>query len=947
MSVEVLGNNKWRAIGLPTVDAQTLERVTSQIGIDWKQAGHVTATSASARWLRMHRLRAISIAELMDLIVWEGLPAKLQPGTASYPILDIAAEDFDGKHGELARFNAELRVWRSKLGGQRAGFALRIDNTLRTYLRNNAAEPEASRVLRTAIRELRGSLVFLIQSNFHPGHFRSEEPMLKVALDAWSHLESSVPEITNLRRDVWDYPSALSQPQNDYERALKTRTELALTRVFGENTDGWQLVHHGFYFYSPQQWALWQLLKGHPKVGQCFIVHDDGTNRAFESWRHYFIERLLMPQIEHMEAPSNPGRASALRDALEGRRVSEAVLTPKTKIIGFENAAEFVRHWRVQGATAKAKGVPRPELFAPMHKELDRVIDRMSPGQTATSVNLANLPVGQFLLALHDCIEFTPNGQPELVFTGERVLDMAASGYLDVAGGAVLPSEHLVALKRALPYFANIRLANEWLERARALERLVVGEVSALGPRVDGQSDIARISGSAANELRLAPWCDLSEPDVHAVVQTVKSAADLGNEVIRDGSGRPNNYLDWIRSRLERAMGKLSDEQQEEINTKLGGVGGGLGDDDLDLEGVKEVVQIILGREMEFGLSDSDDGDEGGEVTNLRYLDVFGLGGSTADVHIANLSETLFPSRAQPYGWPFAEKHLIPKTTARDVSVELLRTRSQTAQLGDLYLFWLVLAGMKPEYELTLSWVSKLGNELQNPSSLLTLITRPKVRDDNVKRLAGGLDFSAPLRDNPQVANAKFPPVRTFAAAAHQREIAKAAAKIDRAAASSGLACSRRFVIQWAMGPSASFGPEHMQSMLYGNLFGTMRARRRFAALGSAAQTHIQNLVRDLWRHLTPGQRKSSMEKRVVKLWGVEGRSADWQWVYGLSGSNSGLKPSDLAYQAARSVAVAIPTSALVGSDNEALLPPPGSNVTAEECKMCPVSARCSAKISN
>lgn len=940
MTMNAFAENKWRAIGLPTVDAQTLQRVTSQLGIEWERAGHVTATSASARWLREHRLRAISIAELLDLIVWEGLPPKLRPDTGAYPVLDIDAEDFDGEGGELSRFNAELRRWRSKLGGQRAGFALRVDNTLRTYLRINAANPEAGRVLRTAVLELRKSLMFLIQSNFHPSDFNAEEPLLKVATDAWSHLELNIPEITNLRRDVWDHPTALSQPKSDYELALKARTELALARVFGVHPNGWQLVHHGFYFYSPQQWALWQFLKSHPSVGQCFIVHDDGMNRAFETWRHYFLERLLMPKVEQIEMSSDPGRAIGVQDALEGRCVSKAVLTVKTKVIGFENSAEFVRHWRLQSAIAKEMNNPRPELFAPMHRELDRVIDRMSPGQSATTVNLANLPVGQFLLALHDCIEFTPAGQPELVLTGERLLDMAASGYLDIAGNAILPSKHLGALKRALPYFANLRLAAEWEQRAIALERLVVGEVSALGPRIDGQNDVARISSSAANELRLAPWCDLSTMDVRGVVLTIKSAVGLGKEVVRDGAGRPNNYLDWIRSRLQRAMGKLSEEQQRDIDAKLSGVRGGLGDEQLDLEGVKEVVQIILGREMEFALADSDDDDGTSEVTNLRHLDVFGLRRSETDVHVANLNEALFPSKAQPFGWPFSENKLKLRTGLRDVSVELLRTRSQTAQLGDLYLFWLVIAGMEPNNELTLSWISKLGNELQNPSSLLTLILRPRVRNDNVIRLVGGLDLSEPLRDSPRGASVELPRARKFSVSKYQSDVKRAAAKIDRAAASSSIACSRRFVIQWAMGQSASFGTEHLQSMLYGNMYGTMNARNRFSSLGPAARSHIQRLASDLWRHLTAGQRKSSFEKRVIKPGG-----ASWQWVYGLSGGKNGSKPNDLAYQAARDDSVAISVNALLGTDNDALLPPPGPNVDAEVCKMCPVSTRCSARV--
>ena len=940
MSNPTLASNKWRALGLASVEVETLEEVVQDhLGVNWTSSGHITATEASAVWLRKRRLRAISLVEFTDLIVWNGMPEKLRVDTNSYPHLDIHSPDFDK---ELARFNTELANWRRDIGGKRAGFGLRIDNVLRTYLRDHAADPEAGRLIRSAVRDFRSSLVFLIQSNFRPIEFRVDEPLVRVAVDAWAHVEASVPEITNLRRDVWEHPNALSAPSSEYEREVKRRTELALTRVFGEPEKRWQLFHHGFYFFSPQQWAVWQLLKDHPSVDQCFVVHDDGVNRALESWRHYFVERWVMPKVERLSVTSSPGRAQAMRDALEGRRVDPALLDHRTKVIGFENAAEFVRHWCLQRASAKKKGM-QPQIFAPKHKELSRFVDRMSPGQSATSVNLANLPVGQFLLALHDCIEFSADGGAELVFTSERILDMAASGYLDVAGGAVLPSKHLAALQRALPYFSNLRLAADWVERASHLERLVVAEVAALGARVTGASDVARMAGSAANELRLAPWCDLSDADARAIALTISYVDQLGREVIRDGAGRPNDYLNWVRSRLQRAMGKLPADLQSEIETKLGGVRSGLGDNILDLEGVKDVVQILLGREMDFGLDDGDGGaaSDSDVVANLRSLDVLALGKGQDDLHIANLSEAYFPSKAQPYGWPFAEHHVLHSNEQRRIKVEILRTRAQTAQLGDLYILWLALSGLAEERELTLSWISTIGNELQNPSSLLTLLTKPKVRNANVILLAGGVSLAAPLRDNPQGATIDMPKARSFSAPTSRPRTDKAVAKINRAAASSGIACSRRFVIQWAMGLSASFGSEHMQSMLYGNVYGAMNAKGRFrTSKGTADEPKIRQLVSDLWRHLTPGQRKSSFEKRVIVP-----RGAPWQWIYSLWGSKTRSGPLDLAYQAAKDNSVQIPVRALLGTIDEALLPPRGDDVTVEVCKMCPVSSRCSMRI--
>jgi len=163
-------------------------------------------------------------------------------------------------------------------------------------------------------------------------------------------------------------------------------------------------------------------------------------------------------------------------------------------------------------------------------------------------------------------------------------------------------------------------------------------------------------------------------------------------------------------------------------------------------------TQILLGGEMEFGVDDGDGNarSEDDAVLNLRSLDILALGKFPHDIHLANLSEAYFPSKTQPYGWPFAEKYVVPSDNQRDISVEILRTRSQTAQLGDLYILWLALTGLAPDRELTMSWISKIGNELQNPSSLITLLTQPKVRNDNVIRLAGGVGLSPALRNNPQ-----------------------------------------------------------------------------------------------------------------------------------------------------------------------------------------------------
>jgi hypothetical protein len=925
-------SNKWRAIALPLVDLDTLRAASHELGTDLRACGHVAATEPTAKLFRESGIPAISIVELIDLIVWDSMPNQRRVPISSFPHLNIKADKF---RDELKDYNSRLSSWRRNLAMKRAALTIQIENVLRTYLRTAAADPVAGRMLRLSVKDFRRSILFMIQSNLRPSDFDVQDSLLRVACDAWSHLESQVPEVTNMRRDLWDHQSALSQPQSNAERNLLERVESTLSQVFGSVDGQRQLMFHGFYFFTPAQWALWQMFRQHSNINQCFIVHDDGSNRAFESWRHYFIERWSMPRVEYPSSPfTGASAAESLRCSLEGRRIADADLK-HVEIVKFANTTEFVRHWSLQQAEALAAKEREPVLYAPQPADLNRVIDRIGLEQTSNSVNLANLPIGQFLLALHECVEFGTSGQPELILNGARLLDMAASGFLNITQ-AVKPSQHVAALRRALPFFDDVSLIADWATRAEALQRLVIGEVSALGPRVDGQSDVDRIVGAAANELRLAPWCDLTEVEVKSVVNSIRSAEVLLKEIVADGTRKADRYFEYARKSLERAMANLSEEERKQVLQKFDVVGQ-VGTQDLDAEGVKDVISFILGREVDFGSEDDDTRFEQSKVVNVRFVDALGLEKSPSDVHIANLGETMFPAKAQPYGWPFAEQSLKPQPK-RFVTEEILRTRGQIAQLGDLYLFWLALGGLQPGRSLTLSWISRVGNELQNPSSLLALITRLDGANRSVAALTGGARLTPPNRGVPANQPRKPRAPRPVSEPVARQNAAAALPLLDRAAASSAIVCSRRFVLQWALGPTASFSPTHMQSMLYGNVIGVMARRGRLQRSNDA----IRQLAADLWRQFTPGERHSSLVKRRVM---PSGPTARWQWIFTLGGSKTGTEPTDRAYQAASDVTVGIPVAALVGPEVGAIIPPRPLDVTAQICDMCPVAPRCSERV--
>ena len=933
--------NVWRALGLANVDKQNVENAVKAIGFGWESSIHVTATAELAKLFRNNGLISISVIELDDIIRWAGMPAARRIPVEDYPsfskYLEIEDQESSRKAWQLALTN-----WRQNAMQKAHRLGIDMDFEIRDHLRRHAADQEASRILLGMSTELRQAIVFLINAGFQPDDFKKSDPPLRVALSAWRTLEERLPECTNTRRDLWERYSDITSPSDAEGLDLQQRVKLTLHHLSGSDSEKVSIVYHGFYFYTPPQWALFRLFRQLPNVDQLFVVHDDGVSRAFETWRRYFVERWNMPRVQYSGSSSKNQRVQALSDALEGRKVDDAALLGRLRIVRCRNTTEFVREWTEEINRARAGGDPSPKLVAASAQEINRILARMA-GEVDSVVNLANLPIGQFLLALHECYDTATGKVPDRILSANSLINIVASGFLDREQDKLLPSYCVAAFKRALPYFSDLRLIHDWQQRALTLERLVVSEVALLGRRLDDQSDVDRIATAVANELRLTPWCDLTDEEAWVIRESIDRIAVLVDEIVSEGMGKPKNYLEWVRRSLERAMVNLTKEERAELEKRLHNAEG-TPEYDLDLEGITEIVSMILGRRVDFNLDGSpiadEDNDDPNRVMDIRFADVYGFESPKGNVHVANLADTVFPSTNSTYMWPFSENSL-RADQGEPMAVELLRTRKENGSLEGLYVFWSVLAGVAEDRTLTMSWVAESSDSLHNPSVLLSLLARVKDKRDGgpLESILGGLEIGPATGTN--VSNPIYAPVPVNLSVASNDELAIAESRVDRVAAGAAFMCQRRFAIQWALGKSASFQSPHTQSILFGNVQGALIRRGRFGDLEPRdRQNRIYALTRDIWRHLTIGQRKSSNARARVR---VQGWTAKWPWVYTLGGKKDGLTRKDSAYRAAFGD-IRIPARLLSGDNGEIALPDPDSEVTKATCDMCPVASRCSKR---
>ena len=927
---------RWSAIALSSVDEKSIQSALEKQKVDSILTCHISATSSHARAMRNAGTLSVAIANFIDLIVIPGLKDGSRVTTSDFPsgavFQNVASENLAviEKSYQLA-----LKSWQNKLLARRTSMSLEVSSELRRYLRKPAINNLTAKVLLDSKREFIKVIQNLISAGIFPGDVTADDKVGEVAAGAWANIEATVPSITAPRDDLWLDPESFATQSTPEAKDLLKRIKSALAHMFALDGDEITLIYHGFYFYTPPQWALFQLLRKLPNVNQIFIVHDDGQNPSFEIWRRFFCESLNMPKAELIDLDDKvSAQAQLFRQSLAGIATDQKSLAKKIEIKECKNPAEFVRQLNFDKARFSIEDQKQPLAFASGSADLQRITQRLSRATADGKSDLSQLPIGSFLLAAHDCIKRKANRQLSIELESRPVLDMIASGYLDL--GSSQPSGALAVFQKVMPFFSDCKDRTSWIERSIVLHRLVLSEVDPRGKRVKNEPDLDAIKKAASNPLRRVSWMDISSEEAILVKETIKSICDLVSGIATGEEVKLQDYMEFLSRHLERALKELSQEHQAEVVEKFNSFKFKK-DDKAFVDDLVEIVRLLVSRENDFNLREGDDSDLDLPVVELRALDSLGFKRLSRDLHIANLADGIFPSKVRAVGWPFSSESISGDIGA---GVEILSARSQNSSLSDLYLFWLALDGVSDGNLVTLSWISDTGREEQNLSPIVSILSEPDHFSQAVINRVGGVKISSVS------SAAQLPPTRYCPQPASPTiddgSLVRAISLIDHRAMASSLLCARRFAIQWALGNTSSFTAPHHHAILFGNTIGAISRISRIsfeAAVG---------ICTDVWRFMTIGERASSQRSARIL---ATGPTADPTWNLTVGGSKP---PKDdlvsLAYQFAKS-ARAQDRPALnieeVAPSTKQFLPPRNANAgDFDICIICPVRSRCNASVS-
>lgn len=911
-----MGN--FEAFACHRVDERFLREFLRLQGASWETSCHVAATASLARSIRRSGTVGLPVATLTELIVQSGMPDALT--VHDFPeasvLLSAGSDVYD---------NA-VSAWQQAAVGRRIRLGIKFEDELREYARSSVQDPDHRRLLVKSRRELSKSINRLIASGIRPNQLDPQSEIGRLAASAWDWLESRIPVLSAQRDDLWIDRVELQTQETPRAQSLRSRIEATLDHVFGSSAMPRLIVHHGFYFYTPPQWALFQLLRHIPNVDQLFIIHDDGDNPAFDTWRRFFAGRWEMPVPKpvSLDMPDDVFQVStggkALHNALRGEPVAIEGLPERISVQQFRSPVGLVRNWQTEDMLFPATTTRR---FAAESVEVERFMRRLGREADQGPVDLAQLPIGSFLLAIHDCIQPRAGGGTDIVLNEDVIIAITESGFLYPDDSGDAPPTTGV-MRRALPFFKGCRTGAEWMVRAEHLYRLVLTEVAPLGAKSEQATDVERLEVAADNPLRLAPWADLAVAEAKDVHASIEKIVNLVSEMASRERVALKDHMQFLQKNLAKGMQDLPDDERKEIEQKVRGFSTGL-DDAVDVEGLVDIVSLLLGRSATFDLFEDADRTTS-RISELRGLDALGMHQLEQDLHIANLSDQNFPTVAPSVGWPFRLEDLEASGSIRIPTVEILRARAESAALGDLYLLWLATNGVGDTKRVTFSWISELNGEKQNLSPLVELLTPPRGGKKAALARAGGVDIEnvpAIKADAESVLGPAFSPAMKTA-----EELARAVHRVDLRAAASALACSRRFALQWMLGQSHSYQGAHHHSRLYGNMIGALVRLKKLKFVDA------QRTATDFWRFLTPGQRQSSLAMRRIRPYG---KSAHGLWTLTLAGNKDGTEELDLAYQAAYK---GIRVDAEIVAPAESGVLPFGTSSDAV-CLNCPVRASC------
>ncbi|MGO5167875.1 hypothetical protein ACTQ4Q_07460 [Bacillota bacterium LCP21S3_D9] len=538
------------------------------------------------------------------------------------------------------------------------------------------------------------AIILLEQADVRPEHLVSDgERNLDLMLGAWKYLIEKDPVIQAFRKDC-----ARHNTKETWEpilrKAFRTEASFATTEA---------IVFHGLYYITPlQEKIICSLEKAGYRV--IFLIpYDERYPFVYEIWDETYSEKRGYPlKVNwHMEKSSWP---DPYGDLFEGKK--DISSPDRLQVREYASVMEFVNDVK----NIRSHGY---SIYSSDYKTANKILKDYFPEEYGDR-KILSYPIGQFVSVLN---QMWDEERQTIILDEDSLIECFSSGWLSVNGTS--GRQYLQDLTYLLPFFTGCHTVDEWTARIELLKKIRKDSIDPFLMDLDPEESVARwqeaIGNPMANFSMFAVETEKLDVILSLIRQLLDMASDLfqNNQVIR--VSEHINKLDQILRRYEVSNEMYAEERAivGDIFEKLGQPG--IFDARVAPSDIANALNLFLCGRLEEGEIQTN---RIGLVYPMYQIDAACIK-NNSKVHVCMCDVNAMPGGNKEYIWPLTAPviHDCYKRTQNPLLINMMQIMESTA-ICNRYFMYVALKNK----DVTVSWVSTVGEKLLAPSPYIKLI---------------------------------------------------------------------------------------------------------------------------------------------------------------------------------------------------------------------------------
>ena len=533
------------------------------------------------------------------------------------------------------------------------------------------------------------SIILLEEAGISPNDINSNgDKNIELLLDAWKYLIKNDPAINHFHQ-------RLKQLEN------RSAWDPIINKLFGQ-TDIDTLIFHGFYFFTPIQQRIMNLMEKCGFTLKFLFSYDERYPYANEIWRKTYCPENGYPAVEHWikDKGSNP---ESYGEIFEGRK---AEIPNKLNIKEYASVMEFVHEMK----HAKEQGY---YIYSSNPHTANQILKDFYPEEYGER-KLLSYPIGQFVSTLN---KMWDEDLQDIVLDEDHLIECFSSGWLAFEGQS--GKQYIQDLMNIMPFFKDCTTIEEWEKRIGLLQEINKYVIAPFQKDWDIDDNVARWQEIMGNPFLNFSVFSVSEDKLDIILQLIKQLLSMAKSLFEDNKTiRVQDHirkLDLILKQHE-ISNELYEEERElvkDLFEKLSDPSGFTAE--CFPSDISNALNLYMSGRFQEGEIQSN---KVGMVSPIYQIDA-AIVKNHGKVHICLCDVKNMPGGKKQYIWPLTGR-LIKQCYAR-TNNPLIKNMCHVMETPDICNRYFLYAALKNK-DVQISWISNMNDKLLAPSPYIKMI---------------------------------------------------------------------------------------------------------------------------------------------------------------------------------------------------------------------------------